>query len=235
MNASSLTGLLVIAGITVWLGMFIPAWLRGEHQAESNRAVKGRIKNQAKAQLANQIRVKTKSYGQTKQRVKALSNVRTVLGYLTLISIPVGLVSLISVATVWPLTVAAFGTTAVSIVVNRIVAARIAANVPAKAAVRTSAGPGYYSALYQAASEYGAKVDATPVATDDRSWTPRAMPAPLHVGHIGELEQPVLAEVSEISRVAEVEVAQPEVAATHVSEQISGSNLDEILRRRRAI
>ena len=66
---------------------------------------------------------------------------------------------------------------------------------------------------------------------DDRSWTPRYMPAPLHTGHIGTLEQPNLAPVSQISPsipAATAPAARPE-------ESVIGENLDEILRRRRAV
>lgn len=101
----------------------------------------------------------------------------------------------------------------------------------ARAAARTSVAASpvnvNYRALYQAALDVaGEGQQQVTEAVDDRSWTPRYMPAPLHTGHIGTLEQPNLAEVSPI--VPAAPVARPE-------ESVTGENLDEILRRRRAV
>jgi len=62
---------------------------------------------------------------------------------------------------------------------------------------------------------------------DDRGWTPSTLPAPIHTGHIGSLEEPILAQVTELVVPAR-QIADP-------TDALVGANLDEILRRRRAI
>lgn len=99
--------------------------------------------------------------------------------------------------------------------------------------VQRTAGNVDYRALYRAALEVAgeAALAESSEVVDDRSWTPRYMPAPLHTGHIGTLEQPNLAPVSQISPsipAATAPAARPE-------ESVIGENLDEILRRRRAV
>ena len=87
-----------------------------------------------------------------------------------------------------------------------------------------------YRALYQAALAVDADYRGVAAPAAENTWTPRAMPAPLHTGHIGTLEQPTLASVSEmpVSKVVATETVEPQAAVT-------GANLDEILRRRRAV
>jgi FtsZ-interacting cell division protein ZipA len=87
-----------------------------------------------------------------------------------------------------------------------------------------------YQALYQAAVQVASDYEASKAeVVDERAWTPRTLPAPMHAGHIGTLEQPVLAEVTKLQ--------QPVIPAAAVNPEqvITGQNLDEILRRRRAV
>jgi hypothetical protein len=58
----------------------------------------------------------------------------------------------------------------------------------------------------------------------------------MHTGHIGTLEQPTLARVSQIKPAASATApAAPAAQNERPEEAVIGANLDEILRRRRAV
>jgi len=161
MNTSSLTGLVVVLAAAIWLGFFVPAWVKRGEKVEMVREATRQLKRQAKA---------------LKPKAKRGQGMRT---------------------------------------------ARANA-----ATQQVSAGPIDYRALYRAALAVGAQSDAaTAASVDEGGWVPRQLPAPMHVGHVGTLEQPTLAQVTQLVPAA---AARPE-------EAVIGENLDQILRRRRAV
>lgn len=171
MNTSSLTGLVVVLAAAVWLGFFVPAWVKRGENVDLVREATRRIKQEAKSMA------------------------------------PVG---------------KAAGKAALRAAKR---ASRSRSQAQPVAAQRVD-----YRSLYQAALAVGGVSTAAPVqaAADDRTWTPRHMPAPLHTGHIGTLETAKLAPVTVLQSPATAPVGRPE-------EVVLGENLDEILRRRRAV
>jgi len=226
MNGSSLTGLVLIAGIAVWLGAFLPAWRKRGIATDSVREATSKIKQQTRTDVS----VRTRSFAAMTAKVSRLAVARRVLGVVTLLAVVAALVSLVSVTTLWPITAISAATAVVAVIANRAAASAIARGSHA-APLAKAMTPGMYSALYAAAEQYGAKV--TPVEEpESQGWVPRALPAPMHVGHVGTLEQPVLAEVTSLEPAIAAAQVQPEVAPEVA---VSGANLDEILRRRRAV
>ncbi|MEN9715882.1 MAG: hypothetical protein RJA35_1349 [Actinomycetota bacterium] len=176
MNTSSLTGLVVVLAAAIWLGAFVPAWVKRGEKANVVREATRQLKQQAKA-----LKPKTAT---KRGRFAARANTRPVV------------------------------------------------------AAQQSA-PVNYRALYQAAlsvaGEYEASQNAQ-IAEDEGGWVPRHMPAPMHTGHIGTLEQPTLARVSQIKPAASATApAAPAAQNERPEEAVIGANLDEILRRRRAV
>ena len=219
MNFSSITGVLLVVAAVVWLGGFIPGWVKRGQELEDIR--------QVKQQIVRQVRQASPTPKQTKQVSTAhaamrLSNLRRLLGVLTLAGVFVGAFS--QLANLGTVAGIAF-TVAAAALVSGVLArkkqlALLAESAQSRGRVAT------YRAMYQTAFELGA--NQPQIA--DRSWTPRELPAPMHVGHVGTLEQPELARVTQLPLAFEAETG-----AARPEEIVAGANLDEILRRRRAI
>ena len=220
MNASSLTGLVLIVGLGVCLAAFIPGWLRGG-QADTN-FLKNRTVTIAAG--AAKFKVRARSFRSLTTRVHRLTALRRVLGVTTLLGAATALISLVNIGALWQLGVVSLGVAIAAVIANRFAAAAIVRSAHLKPAVRKTA-PGMYSALYSAAQQFGEKTSSKTVEPKEQGWVPREMPAPLHAGHVGTLEQPVLAEVTPIVP-TQIEATEP---------PLSGDKLDEILRRRRAV
>ena len=198
-----------MVGITAWLAMFVPGWFT-------------RNGAQKPAQARTSIRVATKKPG------TAITNIRRVMGVITLTSFGTFVVSLFNLASWAGVAIGAAIALVSSVVVNRVLARRqrlVAKAAPASMVRKQN----YYDSLFAAAVDY-VKTEA-PEQAETREWTPRPMPAPLHAGHIGQLEQPVLAQVSSLA----APLGETGVADTAATAEVSGANLDEILRRRRAV
>jgi len=215
MNTSSLTGVVLAVAAVVWLAFFVPAWVKRDQTVGEAREAAREIKQRVK----NEFKVRTLSHSSLVRKAARLAQVRRVLGAVTLLGSVAGLLSAIGFSKLWPVTAVSVVVAGLSLVANRRLANIQLSQVPAPRAVR----PANYAELYRAAQTFAEKAGAADVAPPAaEGWMPRVMPAPMHLGHVGKLEQPVLAEVVALAP-AENEIA------------VSGSNLDDILRRRRAI
>lgn len=231
MDTSSLSGLLVVVGIGVAITLFVPAWAKRSetiHEVrEATRSAKQNIRSQARAQQ-RAIRHTSVTRQALNEQLVRIQNVRRLLAFAFMAGLATAGLTAFSFATLWLASVVSAAVSAVALVANRALAHRQMALLEDQQAVRAVPAVSYRDLYRQAAPE--AFVAAAP-AVEDRTWTPRHMPAPLHAGHIGSLEQPVLAEVKAIR--VEGGVA---ASAAATSENLPiGANLDEILRRRRAV
>ncbi|MFM7029839.1 MAG: hypothetical protein ACKOWK_02085 [Micrococcales bacterium] len=215
MNTSSLTGVVLAAAAIVWLAFFVPAWVKRDQTVIVTREATRQIKQRVRAEF----KIKTRSYESLVRKAARVTRARQVLGTVTLLGLVVTPLTLIDVAKLWGFSLASVVVTASALIGNRALA-RVQTQVRPIAGVQR---PANYAELYRAAQVFAEKAPASGVPqVETAGWVPRNIPAPLHVGHVGTLEQPVLADV------VQLEPAQEQIA-------VSGANLDEILRRRRAI
>jgi hypothetical protein len=217
MNFSSITGVLLVVAAVVWLGGFIPGWVKRGQEIEDIR--------QVKQQIVRQVRQASPAPKQSKQVSTAhaamrLSSLRRLLGVMSLAGLFVG--AFAQLANLGLVAAVAFILAVVSMFAGVVARKKQLALLAESAQSRGRVAS--YRAAYQTAFELG----GSQPEIADRSWTPRELPAPMHVGHVGTLEQPELAQVTKLPIESETRVARPE-------EQVAGANLDEILRRRRAI
>ena len=221
MNLSSITGVLLVVGAVIWLGVFIPNWVKRGHEVEETRQTRERVRHQVLEALPMPQQTKQVNTARSAMR---LGNIRRALGVASLAGAFVGIFALTDIARFGGLAGGAFTLAGVSILVNRVMGTKQRALLEASVQGRSQRAKNY-RAMYQTAIN----LELAKGQIEDRSWTPRELPAPMHVGHVGSLEQPTLAQVTELP------VNQSRTSETRPEEQIAGANLDEILRRRRAI
>jgi hypothetical protein len=233
MDFSSLSGLFVVVGIGVALTMFVPAWAKRSQTVQEVREITRSVKLSARAQVAAReraIRHTTLTSAQLAQKLARLAKTRQVLAFVFLGSLPVALIAAFSLSTLWMVALGGAAVSVVSLTANRALAKRQQELSVDRRAVRSVPARSFRE-LYR---EVAPEVAVAPVA-EDRTWTPRHMPAPLHTGHIGSLEQPVLAEVKAIRETASGAAIAPSMAEKSETSVPVGEKLDEILRRRRAV
>ena len=232
MDTSALTGLLVIAGLLVFVFSVLPAMRRRGQVTDAVRETSRQIRETARVELTARTQaIKHTSYSREELAVRALriGGARRFLGLTTLAGLLVAGFSAIDFAHLWAVVAGGAGAAIVSLVANRSLAARQLALLADQRVARVNPNVSYRD-LYRTAVAVGSVTDAAQVV-DDRSWTPNYMPAPIHTGHVGTLEQPVLASVSPIIA---PKAAAPIEAPVEENRPI-GEHLDEILRRRRAV
>ena len=230
MDTSALTGLLVIAGLLVFVFAVLPGMLRRGQVTDAVRETTRQICQTAKVELTARTQaIKHTSYSRDELAARALriAGARRVLGLITVTGMLVAGFSAIDFTHLWAFVAGGAVAATGSLIANRSLAGRQVALLADQRVARPNPNVSYRD-LYRSAVAVEEATDAP--AVDDRSWTPNFMPAPIHTGHIGTLEQPVLASVSPI--VAKV---QPEIAAPVEENRPIGEHLDEILRRRRAV
>jgi hypothetical protein len=130
-------------------------------------------------------------------------------------------VALADAANLWPISVAGFLVALVSVAVTRRATKNHMQLLASSLANRNRLSQG--SVVLPAANSANGSAQ-----TQEQSpgWNPVQIPAPLHAGHIGNLEQPILAEVKEFP-IPNVESGQIDAPQT--------MDIDEILRRRRDV
>ena len=233
MDFSSLSGLFVVVGIGVALTMFVPAWAKRSQTVHEVREVTRTVKQSARAQVdarKRAIRHTTVTANQLADQLARLSTARRIFAFVFLASLATAVFAAFSLSSLWPVALGSAAVSAVSLVINRTLAKKQLSLVIDKRAVRSVPAVSYRDIYREVAP---AEVVAPVV--EDRTWTPRHMPAPLHAGHVGSLEQPVLAEVKEFRTRPEVAANAPSKEGVSAAVAPVGANLDEILRRRRAV
>ena len=231
----------MVAGIGVALFMLVPALAKRNDAVHEVREATRSVRQTARtrqAAVAAAVRHTTVSVTDIAVRLSRIAGARRVLA-LVFIGAALGAVfTAASFATLWAATLSCSVAAVVSLIANRSLARRQVALVSDQRAVRFVPKSSYRE-LYGEVVGAGvaASVAAVPVSApvDDRSWTPRYMPAPLHTGHVGSLEQPVLATVRSISVQQGTAHSQAEAPTAGQIEAPIGATLDEILRRRRAV
>ena len=218
MNFSGLTGLLLCAAAVLWVAFLIPGWTKVTSRTQEARDAKVQAISQVK-----QIKKQDNSQVALARQAVRLKRTRVFFGLAmlaSLVSIGYGLTSM---ATLWQVAVGGALVFGLSVTANRAASKRYFLLLQQNAQSK-SRRPISFSALVDQA------LTLEPVAIpleDDRSWTPSTLPAPIHTGHIGSLEEPILAQVTEL--------VVPVRKAENPTDAVIGANLDEILRRRRAI
>lgn len=220
MNLSSITGVLLVVGAVIWLGVFIPNWVKRGHEVEQSRQIIQQVRRQVNQAIPTPKRTTQVSAARQAMR---LSAIRRSLAILAIGGGFVGVFALTDLSHFSALATVSFALAGFAILLNRFASKKQRNLLEASVSVRSRSAANY-RAMYQTAVSL-----APENVVADRSWTPRELPAPMHVGHVGSLEQPTLAQVKQLA------VAPVAQAETQESEQIAGANLDEILRRRRAI
>lgn len=213
MNPSSLTGFLVVIVAVVWVFVLIPSWSkRGQ---DDQRIQQERTERTQKIrEVRERVAKPTKMVSVARMSMK-LSQTRMIFGFTMIAGFLTGVVALADAATLWPLSLAGFVVAAISVYVTRTATKRHAQLLQDSLANRTRVSQS--STQLSAMSAAPSRVEQTQQTNE---WTPVALPKPLHSGHIGNLEQPVLAEVKEMP------VVQAAPAAM---------DIDEILRKRRNV
>jgi hypothetical protein len=236
MDSSALTGLLVSAGFVAFVVLLLPAIFRRGQVTDAVRQTSRQIRESARVELTARtqaIKHTTISRDELASRALRVAGTRRVLGLTTVAGLVVAGFSAIDFAHLWTVVAAGAVVSVASLVVNRSLAGRQVSLLVDQRVARPNPNVSYRD-LYRTAVAVGAATDAVE-AREDRTWTPNYMPAPIHTGHIGTLEQPVLASVSPIVAVKPLVVAQPELPAAVEENRPIGEHLDEILRRRRAV
>jgi len=220
MNFSSITGVLLVVAAVVWLGGFIPGWVKRGQEVEDFREAKQRVVREVRQAMPAPKQTRQVSTAHAAMR---LSNLRRLLGVLALAGVFVGAFALTDLGNLGLVATASFAIAVAAFLAGAVARKKQLALLAESAQSRGRVAN--YRAMYQTAFDLGSQQSVAA----DRSWTPRELPAPMHVGHVGTLEQPELAKVTQLP------VAQPNVVIQRPEEQVAGANLDEILRRRRAI
>ena len=218
MNPSSITGLLVVIVAIVWVGVLIPAWSKQGQESERVYAAKNAVKKQVK-QVREQARKPLKQASVATLSLR-LAQIRMVFGFAMAGGFITALVSLADAAHLWPVTLGGLAITFVSVLITRGATKRHRKVLAASIAQRQRS-----ASVVRVESVMPAEVSSEAIETDERVWTPNPLPKPLHAGHIGNLEQPILAEVKPLS-------VQP-VLRESESTKAPEFDIDEILRRRR--
>ena len=144
-----------------------------------------------------------------------LSQIRMIFGFTLVGGVITAVVALADAANLWPISLAALGVAVVSVTVTRTATKRHNALLAASLANRTRVSQTTSLRPSMAVSPTLVEVQA-----DTAGWTPVELPRPLHAGHIGNLEQPTLAEVKPLPV---------------VQETAKTLDIDEILRKRRNV
>jgi len=213
MNSSSLTGILMVIVAIVSVGVIIPSL--SKRGTEDVRSFEERIqRSQQVKQLRERTEKPTKMVSIARMSLR-LSQIRMIFGFTLVGGMITALVALADAATLWPISLAGLGVAVVSVLVTRTATQRHTALLAASLANRTR--------VAQTTSlRPSMEVSPTVVEAQEEAagWTPVELPKPLHAGHIGNLEQPTLAEVKSLPVV--------QVTATTL-------DIDEILRKRRNV
>jgi hypothetical protein len=231
MNFSSLTGLLIFVGALLWVGSFIPSWVKRSENVQEVRETRQLVTREIRAQRPAGRSSKQSTVA---QQAISIGRRRRVIGSITVVGAFVGVFALTDVATLGWVAVAGLSISALALISNRGLGKKQRALLANSIQDRSSMASNYRS-MIRTATSLAPQVSA-PAVDDDRSWTPRTIPAPLHTGHIGSLEQPTLAEVTQLPVKREVAATETtDAAPAAATEAFGGAALDEILRRRRAI
>lgn len=196
--------LLVIASLWIWV--FVPSWFKRSEERQSERKFAGQIKSEIKTAKKQSVS-KPGSIAALAARNYRLAMTRRVFGTVLLSALVAAVFFAVQAPTNPMLWLAAGGSLAMavlSVVILRKATAKARELISKSARTRSSI---YAETAYVAVSS---------AQVDERAWEPNPLPAPRE--RIGALEVPELAQVISI---------EP-------ARQLSSSELDEILRRRRA-
>ncbi len=208
--------LLVIAGL--WVGVFVPSWFRRSHvrqvERKSTRSVRGEIKN-IRQPSSPGSRISLAQQNFRLQLTQTISSSVAVFSFLGLIWSIFAAVSQNFYIFFSGAFLAVF---LVSVALLR-AAKRKSQGLLTRASKNRAA---MFSASFGAAIAAESSVDTAENPVDKRAWEPNALPAPKQ--RIGELTMQYLAEVVEIE----------DHIAKNATVELNSTELDEILRRRRA-
>lgn len=196
--------LLVIASLWIWV--FVPSWFKRSEERQSERKFAGQIKSEIKTAKKQSVS-KPGSIAALAARNYRLAMTRRVFGTVLLSALVAAVFLAVQAPTNPVLWLAAGGSLSVavlSVIILRKATAKARELISKSARTRSSI---YAETAYVAVSS---------AQVDERAWEPNPLPAPRE--RIGALEVPELAQVISI---------EP-------ARQLSSSELDEILRRRRA-
>jgi len=218
MNSSSITGLLLVIAAILGVWVLIPAWTKRGQEVE--------IIREAKNEQRQQIREVRQKVGRPSKQISVahasirLSQLRLIFGFTMLAGFLTGVIALADAVHLWALSVAGFATAAGSIVITRNATAKHQLLLQGSLASRSR----------NTSAAFSAHVESTPMAAEEPqaeapTWTPIELPKPMHAGHVGNLEQPVLAQVTPLWLETEVVEEAP----------VAELNIDEILRKRRNV
>lgn len=231
MNFSSLTGLLIFVGAVLWVGSFIPSWVSRSENVQDVRETRQRVTREIRAQRPSPRASKQSTVA---QQAISIGRRRRVMGSIAVVGAFVGIFALTDLASLGWVAAAGLSLSGLALISNRGLGKTQRALLANSIKDRSSMANNYRS-MIRSATSLAPQIDMVQ-ADEDRSWTPRTIPAPLHTGHIGSLEQPTLAEVTPLPLKREATAAEStEVSPAATAEPFGGAALDEILRRRRAI
>lgn len=222
MNTQALSGLLVTVAAILWIVVFIPSWFHTNENREEFRAARSQRKRIERGIRSQRIHKTASKADEVAQRLFKVSLLRklSVVGLLGSLS---GIVYVaFNFASLWLSGILALGVFVVSIRFAR--RTRMLKQELLASAVRSR------SSLSAKLSDfYSKELQESMRQESSKLWQPVDLPAPMHVlNKVGSLETPNLASVSQISDVRKTDEARD-------SSSMRGTQLDEILRKRRAI
>ena len=210
--------MLLCAAAVLWVAFLIPSWTKATSRTQEARDAKAQA-----VRLVKQVAKSSNSQVSMAHQAMRLKRTRLLFGFTMVASLAAIAYGLTSMTSLWLVALGGVVVFVISVVINRAASKRYFSLLQQNAQAK-SRRPMSFSALVDQAKALD------PVAVpleDDRSWTPSALPAPIHTGHIGSLEEPILAQVTEL--------VVPVRQVVNPTDAVVGANLDEILRRRRAI
>ena len=217
MNPSSLTGLLVVIAAAVWVCILIPAWTKKGYEGQQNR--------QERQQGVAKIRAQGKPTTEAPKMVSVarislrLSQLRLIFGFIMFAGLVTAVVALADAVNLWPISLAGFFLAGFSVAITRRATKNHYKLLASSLANRNRLSQGSISIPSSMTSD-----SQSSTSEESLGWNPVHIPKPLHAGHIGNLEQAILAEVKEFP-MQNIEDSQ--------NDPLPGMNIDEILRRRR--
>ena len=216
MNFSGLTGLLLCAAAVLWVAFLIPGWTKVASKSQEARDAKVQAKRETR-----QLNKPASTQVALAHRAVRLKRTRVFLASAMVSGLIAVIYGLTSMGQLWQVAVGGLLVFGLSVSANRAATRSYFLLLQQNAAAKVRR-PVSFSVTQVPVLE----TLASPLE-DDRTWTPTTLPAPIHTGHIGSLEEPILADVTEL--------VVPVRSTANPANAVVGENLDEILRRRRAI
>jgi hypothetical protein len=221
-------GLMLAALAAVWFLMFLPSWMSRTNEREKSREDRTAVKQTLAEELSSLP--KTEQQKAAGVATRALRLKRLTL-FIALPAIAVLSWSLAILATNPEVLLWAIGSAvvvAVAIVLNRVANTAYLRALDSSRVSRSRAAQRRANVALPERISPATNSEAKVVDKDPRAWSAPGLPRPLYKGSEGSIEQVTFAEV------VELKTSTSEESVAKTEQLLSGTSLDEIMKRRRA-